>query len=297
MSVSALRDGARVALVAPASPFETERLEQVAGILRDRGFDLVYGGHLFCRHGYLAGTEADRAQDLIDAINDPSIAAIICVRGGYGSSRLLPWLPFSGLRGSPKIFLGYSDITFLHLAFLGRMDWITFHGPNLIDANSRPGKLDSVFRALQGENCFSWLLQPQQILRDGIVTGRVFGGNLTCIAHSIGTEYFPDLEGGLLLVEDCGEALYRLDRAMNHLKLSGLLARLSGLILGNFKDCGEPHAIHDMVLDHCRSFDFPIIVALPFGHDDPNDVIPFGIPFTLNTYERTFGATQSPFAA
>jgi len=296
MLLSPLRSGDRIALLAPASPFEMEKLTRTSEILQNRGFELAFGDHIFQRHGYLAGTESGRAHDIIQAIKDPSIAAIICVRGGYGSSRLLPWLPFPILRSSPKIFLGYSDITFLHLAFRSRMDWITFHGPNLVDSNSSPGKLDGILESLEGKSDFSWSLQPEHILRNGIATGKVLGGNLTCIAHSVGTEYFPDTDGALLLVEDCSEALYRLDRALNHLKLTGLVSRLGGLILGNFKDCGEPHAIHNMVLDHCKSFNFPIIAGLPFGHDGPNEIIPFGIPFYLNTYESTFQATQSPFS-
>ena len=296
MLLSPLRGGDRIALLAPASPFETEKLTRTSLLLKDRGFEVAYGEHIFERHGYLAGTEADRADDLIHAIQDPSIAAIICIRGGYGSGRLLPWLPFPVLRDSHKIFLGYSDITFLHLAFHSHMGWTTFHGPNLLDANSSPGKLDGIMESLQGKTDFCWPLEAKHILRDGIATGKVLGGNLTCMAHSIGTEYFPATGGALLLVEDCSEALYRLDRALNHLKLTGILSHLGGLILGNFKDCGDPHAIHDMVLDHCKSFNFPIIAGLPFGHDGLNDIIPFGIPFCLNTYERILQATQSPFS-
>ena len=296
MLLSPLRSGDRIALLAPASPFETEKFSRASELLQARGFQVILGDHIFQRYGYLAGTEADRAGDLIHAIQDPSIAAIICIRGGYGSGRLLPWLPFPVLRDSPKIFLGYSDITFLHLAFQSRMDWITFHGPNLLDANSSPGKLDGVLESLQGKTDFCWPLEPKHILRDGITTGKVLGGNLTCMAHSMGTEYFPTTDGALLLLEDCSEALYRLDRALNHLKLTGVLSHLGGLILGNFKDCGEPHAIHDMVLDHCKSFHFPIVAGMPFGHDGPNDIIPFGISFYLNTYERILQATQSPFS-
>lgn len=295
MTLTPLRAGDQIALIAPASPFDVEKFTQVCDILKQKGFRTVAGKSIFHRRGYLAGNEADRANDVIDAIRDPSIDAIICVRGGYGSGRLLPWLPFSALRDKPKIFLGYSDITFLHLAFLSRMHWITFHGPNLIDADSRPGKLDGILRAVKGEDDFAWPLRDDQIVRDGVATGKLFGGNLTCLSHLLGTPYLPDFEGALLLVEDCSEALYRLDRLLNHLKLAGVLSSISGLILGDFQDCAESEQILSMVMEHARPFHFPIVAGLPFGHDGLNEVIPFGIQFYLNTYERTLRAVQSPF--
>jgi len=296
MTLTPLRTGDRIALIAPASPFQVEKFARVCDSLKSRGFQLAPGNSIFHQEGYLAGTEADRANDVIEAIRDPSIAAIVCVRGGYGSGRLIPWLPFSVLQDYPKIFLGFSDITFLHLAFLSQMEWITFHGPNLMDADSSPGKLDGILNALKGEGIFSWSLQDEHIVRAGIATGRLFGGNLTCISHLLGTPYFPGAEGALLLVEDCSEALYRLDRIFNHLKLAGVLSGISGLILGDFKDCAESRDILSMVLDHAGPFHFPIVAGLPFGHDGLNEVIPFGVPFQLNTYERTLRALHSPFS-
>lgn len=296
MALNPLRAGDRIALVAPASPFEAEKFARVRDILQKRGFELAQGKHIFHKRGYLAGTEAERAADLIAAIKDPSVAAIICVRGGYGSGRLLPWLPFPVLRHSKKIFVGYSDITFLHLAFMSRMDWITFHGPNLIDADSFSGKLDAILDTLKGEGNFSWPLRDEHVVRHGIGSGKVFGGNLTCMTHLLGTEYFPKAEGNLLLLEDCGEALYRLDRMINHLKLSGVLDHLAGIVLGNFKDCGEFREIRSMVLEHVSHLNFPIIAGLPFGHEGSNEVIPLGTSFYLNTYELMFRAIDNPFS-
>ncbi|MDY0040992.1 MAG: LD-carboxypeptidase [Desulforhabdus sp.] len=296
MTLTPLRAGDQIALIAPASPFEVENYTRLRDSLKGKGFQLVQGENVFLRRGYLAGTEADRANDLIEAVKNPSIAAIICVRGGYGSGRLLPWLPFPVLQRNRKIFLGYSDITFLHLAFLSQMGWITFHGPNLLDADSSPGKLDGILQALEGQSGFAWSLQDGHIVRAGVATGSLFGGNLTCISHLLGTPYFPDPKGALLLVEDCSEALYRLDRIFNHLKLAGVLDVISGLILGDFKDCAESREILNMVLEHAGPFHFPIIAGLPFGHDGLNEVIPFGAPFYLNTYERTFRVQHSPFS-
>jgi len=295
MKLKPLQAGDQIALVAPASPFSIEQFTTVCEIFKDKGFRILPGKHIFQKRGYLAGQEAERAEDLIQAIEDPEVAAIVSIRGGYGSGRLLPWLPFTNLHERHKIFLGYSDITFLHLAFCSQMQWITFHGPNLIDANSEPGKIDNVLSSLRGETDFSWPLQDEQILRQGAANGKVFGGNLTCLAHLIGTKYFPDPEGAILLFEDCGEATYRLDRILNHLKLAGILPRLGGMVLGDFKNCGDFAEIAKVALDHSKPYDFPIIANLPFGHDGRNEVIPLGTPFHLNTYEKSFRAIDNPF--
>jgi muramoyltetrapeptide carboxypeptidase len=266
-------------------------------MLEDKGYRTVPGRHIFCRQKYLAGKESERALDLIDAITDPTVAAIICIRGGYGSGRLLPWLPFAKLQHNSKIFLGYSDITFLHLAFGSQMGWITFHGPNLMDADCLPGKLDRILQCLKGEGDFCWSLESKQILRPGTATGQLLGGNLTCMTHLLGTPYFHTPEGAILVVEDRAEAPYRIDRMFNQLKLAGVCSRLAGLVLGDFRDCGEFDDIAEIILDHTRPFNFPIVAALPFGHVEMNEVIPLGMQFYINTDEQILSALQSPFSS
>lgn len=295
MSLNPLKQGDRIALVAPSSPFEAEKFHQVCRLLQARGYELSPGQHLFRRKEYLAGTEEERAEDLIRAITDPSISAVICVRGGYGSGKLLPWLPFSRLAQCPKVFLGFSDVTFLHLAFRSRMNWVTFHGPNLTGMADTEERLDSTLNALEGRDDFVWKFHEEQVLRHGTVSGVILGGNLTCMTHLVGTPYFPDLTGAMLLMEDCGEALYRLDRMITHLKLSGLLPKLQGLILGGFKNCGPEQAILNMIMEQVRAYSFPVISGFPAGHGDENRVIPLGIPYELNTRKGTLEAIQSPF--
>lgn len=295
MKLNALAPGSRVALVAPASPFDFDRFERACEMLRNEGYEPAPGKHIGKRDGYLAGSEAERAQDLLEAFSDPAISAVICIRGGYGSGRLIPFLPYSTLRKHPKIFLGHSDITFLHLAFQTRMQWVTFHGPNL-NAFADNGETQAhALRALAGLDAFSWELRDSRILKRGTASGMVTGGNLTCLAHLIGTPWFPDLQGAILMIEDCGEALYRIDRIITHLKLSGALRGLAGLVLGQFTDCGEQCKIWEMVLRQVEEFHFPVIADLPFGHGLENEVIPFGVPFRLSTHERTFKAIEHPF--
>ena len=133
-----LGPGSSVALVAPSSPFEADLYEKGVEILRSAGYEVVPGKNIFKKDGYLAGTDVERLQDLTEAVLDPKIEAIICIRGGYGSGRLLPRIPFSSFRRNPKLFIGHSDITFLHLGLMSQAGWTTFHGPNLIGMSEAP---------------------------------------------------------------------------------------------------------------------------------------------------------------
>jgi muramoyltetrapeptide carboxypeptidase len=286
--ISPLRPGDGIALVAPSSPFPVEKFHAACGILEGRGYRVVPGKHIFQKRGYLAGAEAERAEDLIHALNNPEVSAVFCIRGGFGSSRLLPWFPFSVLPESPKILLGYSDTTCLHLAFWTKRRWATFHGPNVIDLVDFPESVDNVMSALSGTHEFSWAVEDRCILRHGTASGTLLGGNLTCLCHLLGSPYFPDLRDALLLLEDRGEALYRLDRLLTQLKLAGVFDHLRGLILGRFEECGEPRNVRDMVMEQVKYYSFPVVADLPFGHGSPNEVIPLGPSFLLNTYERTF---------
>jgi muramoyltetrapeptide carboxypeptidase len=273
-----------------------DKFIRVSNALQEKGYELAPGHHISKARKYLSATDVERAQDLINALCDPAIAAVICIRGGYGSGRLIPWLPFSSFRKNHKIFLGYSDITFLHLAFLGRMPWVTFHGPNLIEMADDTDLMDETLDTLSGSKDFSWTLRDDQILKHGAAaTGKMIGGNLSCLTHLIGTPYFPRLDEAMLLLEDRGESLYRLDRFLTQIRLAGILQRLSGLVLGHFQDCGELHEIHAMILEQVKTFRFPVIGGLPFGHGRTNEVVPLGVPFLIDTHERVLRTANSPF--
>jgi muramoyltetrapeptide carboxypeptidase len=291
-----LRPGGRIALVAPASPFDPEILGRASAFLERIGFQTIIGRHSLDRIGYLAGPDVARSEDLLDALSDPSISAIFCIRGGYGSGRLLPYLPFHSLRSNPKILVGYSDITFLHLAFWRTVRWVTFHGPNLVEwEEETSGRSLEFLASLQGERSFSWQLEAPQVLRPGLTSGILLGGNLTCLNHLLMTPFCPDFQGVLLMLEDRGEALYRLDRQITQLRLAGLFDRIAGLILGQFQDCGPVEDIWEMVLTQVRPYSFPVIAGLPFGHGSANDLLPLGISYSLNTYEGLLRAEEQPF--
>ena len=154
----------------------------------------------------------------------------------------------------------------------------------------------NVLEVLSGEARYEWAFKRAQVLRPGTARGRVLGGNLRCFAHLVGTPYMPDMTGALLLIEDRGESLYRLDRMINHLKLAGILARLGAILMGEFTDCCENNDICMMIMDHVREYDFPVVHSLPFGHGLHNEVIAFGPPFALDTNERLLKILEAPVA-
>ena len=289
-----LGPGSSIALVAPSSPFNADLYEKGVQILQSAGYKVVPGKNIFKTNGYLAGTDFERLQDLTEAVLDPKIDAIICIRGGYGSGRLLPLIPFSSYRRNPKLFIGHSDITFLHLGLISQAGWTTFHGPNLTGMSEAPGRAGCVLDVLSGKASYQWALEPGQVLRPGAAKGRLIGGNLSCLAHLAGTPYMPDMTGALLLIEDRGEALYRLDRMMNHLKLAAILPLLGAIVLGDFTNCAEKKDISLMVMDHVREFGFPVVHGLPFGHGSRNEVIALGAPFVLDTNEGLLAILKTP---
>lgn len=286
--------GGSVAVIAPSSPFDAGAYRKGVEILRTAGYDVVSGKNIFEKEGYLAGTDEQRLDDLTKAVLDPTIGAIICIRGGYGSGRLLPRIPFPVFSRNPKLFIGHSDITFLHMGLVNNAGWTTFHGPNLVGMSQASERAESILELLAGEASFEWSFERDQVLRAGTVTGRVLGGNLSCLCNMVGTPYMPDTAGSMLLVEDCGEALYRIDRMMNHLKLAGILRGLGAILLGEFTDCGRNGDICTMVMGHVREYDFPVVHSLPFGHGLRNDVIAFGPSFLLDTDERVLKILETP---
>jgi len=243
-----LAAGDTVGIVAPASAtFNTVDLQIARESLEALGLKVQVGGHVLDRHGYLAGQDTDRAADINRFFADPAIRALLPLRGGWGASRLLPSLDYDAIRRNPKIVLGYSDITALHMAIAAKTGLITFHGPNGM------GRWDDfsvnwVRRVLfEGEAVTlenlhdkgEFLVQTEnrvQTITPETARGRILGGNLTVLTAIMGSPYVPDFTGAILFVEDVGEDIYRIDRMLTTLKLAGILDRLRGFVWGT---CSE----------------------------------------------------------
>ncbi len=283
-----LRTGATFGLVATASPpLVPPMISEMVDRLRAHGFRVKPGINLEKREGYLAGTDQERAHDFHAAFADPEVDAVLALRGGYGSIRLLPLLDYAAIRAAKKPFIGYSDNTALHLALLKESGLVTFHGPNASEA-FLPGNeatfRDTLFRP-------GWLRESSALFsRDhpagdtlktlvpGRVSGPLMGGNMTCLLRLVGTPYEPDFRGAILFLEDIGEKAYRVDGMFTHLRLAGILKQIGGLVLGKF-DHGEETErwrIEGCLKREAERIGVPCVAGAPIGHMPEQIIVPHG---------------------
>jgi muramoyltetrapeptide carboxypeptidase len=283
----ALRPGDRIALVAPASPFSRDAFEAGVAELRRLGYEPVYRDSVFERRRYTAGDASLRAAAFREAWSDPSIAALIAVRGGYGSVQILPLLDEDDIRRTPKPFIGYSDTTSLLTWLTGRCGIVSFHGP-MIDGRFEKGPAgydpDTFSRVLTRPEPAGAITHPQVVaLHDGDAAGVLLGGTLTQLVASLATPYaFDPPRGHILFVEEVAERPYRIDRMMTQLALSGLLSRASAIVFGEMPRCDEPAdggpAIKDVLMDIVAGFRGPVLFGLPSGHTNGATLtLPFGV--------------------
>jgi muramoyltetrapeptide carboxypeptidase len=279
--------GDTVAIIAPASQLPSKDRE-----LLPRAVDLLESWGLTVRvavdHGnwfYLAGKDAVRAHHVEDALGDSSVRAVFCMRGGYGSSRILRQLKCSP---TPKIVVGYSDITALHAYLAAKHPGVALvHGPNVATnqlLGSGPGSVrnrESLRDALFDSDYK--LVESIEVLRGGSAVGNLFGGCLTVLASLIGTPYLPNLDNAILFLEDAGEAPYRIDRLLTQLTDSGSLDRVSGVIFGPMHKCADPYNdIRAVIADALSRLTVPIGFGLGSGHGPLNLSLPLGAPVRLD---------------
>lgn len=277
-----LKPADRVAIVAPAGPFDRESFEAGFETLARR-YEPVFQPDLYDRLRYLAGPDARRLKELLSALKDDRVRAVFCARGGYGSARLLRDL--GDLRPlPPRALIGFSDITSLHLAWLaaGRA---TLHGPVITQLGRLATEsLDRLWECLESDAPPSPLTASRLVTR-GVAEGPLIGGNLSTLTRLIGTPFFPDLTGALLLIEDVGERPYRLDRMWTHLDLAGVFRRARGLVIGEFTDCADNNADYsaEQVVDElARATGLPCASGFRIGHGEVNLAVPLGLRARLD---------------
>jgi muramoyltetrapeptide carboxypeptidase len=283
----ALRPGDRIGVVAPASSFGRASFDAGIAELTRLGYEPIYDESVFARQRYTAGDAATRAAAFRRAWQDPSIAALMAVRGGYGSVHLLPLLAPDEIRRTPKAFIGYSDNTSV-LAWLNGQCGITaFHGP-MLDGRLAKGEaaydLDTFTRVLTRAEPAGRISHPQvETLRPGEAHGILVGGTLTNLMASLGTPYaFDPPAGHILFVDEVAERPYRIDRMLTQLRLSGLLSRAAAIVFGELPRCDEPAdggpAIKAVIGDLLSDFGGPVLFGLPSGHTDGACMtLPFGV--------------------
>ena len=289
-----LQSGMNIGVIAPSSnTWENQDVEYALDVVRSLGFNAVAGKHLYKRHGYLAGSDNQRAEDVNRMFADPDIHGIFCSRGGYGASRILPMLNYNVIRSNPKVLLGYSDITALHLAINGITGLITFHGPIAGQQFTDYTYHEFSRIIMRGEHPTSLAAPPRfpqvpgqaerhnRITRFvlGKATGPLVGGNLSLVTSLMGTPYEPDFRGKILFLEDVSEAPYSVDRMLTQLWLAGVFSQINGLIFGKFTDyeTDAPSISMEAVLEQrCEGLSIPVMRGLMIGHVDDQSIIPVG---------------------
>ena len=285
----ALVRGDRVALVSPASPCGRPEFDRGVQAIKDLGFEPTWEETVFARDGYVAGPASVRAKAFLQAWQDPSVAALIAVRGGFGSVQLLPALDPSLLRRTPKPFIGYSDTTSLLTWLTGGCGIVAFHGP-MVEGRLSRGKegfdVASFRAALHAAPPGNLEPSGVSIIQTGEAAGVLVGGTLTQLASSLGTPYaFQPPEGSVLFIEDVNERPYRIDRMLTQLRLAGALSRVQGIVWGEMPGCDEPGgvpAVRDVVRSALNGFSGPVLFGFPSGHTvGPCWTLPLGVKVRL----------------
>jgi muramoyltetrapeptide carboxypeptidase len=296
-----LRAGQTIGLIAPGSnAWEDEEIRFAMDILKSFGFKVKSGQHLMQRSGYLAGGDRERAADINQMFADKEVHSIFCLRGGYGSPRLLPYLDYALIKQNPKVLLGYSDVTALLNAIYARCDLVTFHGPiakqNFSDYTLARFKevlfnpqapidlaMPPPFAAREGQ-----AEQENRLITvsPGQASGVLIGGNLSLMVKLVGSPYEPDYQGKLLFLEDVEEAPYRIDGMLTHLTLAGRLDKVAGVVFGKCTDCDATSppsfSIEHVLKDRLGSLGVPVLSGVMIGHVEDMATIPIGVMATLD---------------
>lgn len=304
-----LKPGDKAAITAPSSPASPAVLDSAVKSLEFLGLSpIVYES---CRqhHGYLAGTDRQRADDLNAAFADPAVKGIFCLRGGFGASRILPLLNLELIKNTPKVFVGYSDITALHLVFNRLCGFVTFHGPmpntdyRKMDGFSLSSLKRCLFEPFETSAGMTRLLsnppgEAMAVLYPGKAAGPITGGNLSLLAGTLGSPYEPDTRGKILFLEEVGEEPYRLDKSLTALALAGKFRDCSGIVLCTFAQCvpadsqesGSTEVISPRSLELSEifrevvlPFKKPTLLNFRAGHLYPQSTIPMGAAAKFDT--------------
>ncbi|HEV7766803.1 MAG TPA: LD-carboxypeptidase [Thermoanaerobaculia bacterium] len=302
-----LVEGDTVGMIVPATMvFETDFIDRGREQLEALGFRVKLGAHVKARYGNLAGTDRERAADINGFFADNDVKAVIAFSGGWGTPRLLPYLDYDLIRRNPKVLLGFSDITGLLNAVHKKTGLVTFHGPNA-DSKYEPYTLGNFRKVIMNADPIGTLPHPPKrddelidrdnrviVLREGVATGRLVGGNLTLIASTMGTPYEIDTDGAILFLEDTHEELYRIDRMLTQLWLAGKFDRLAGFVFGRCTDCPiEGPALSMGELLRERFGHVPSVWGLSFGHIEKKLTLPIGVQATLDATAKTLTIAES----
>ncbi|MEP1742281.1 MAG: LD-carboxypeptidase [Kangiellaceae bacterium] len=299
-----LKPGDTIGLIAPSSnTWENEEIDFAMDVLRSFGFKVKPGEHLYKRHGYLAGEDKQRASDVNKMFADKGVDAVYCLRGGYGSPRILPHLDYDLIKKNPKVIVGYSDVTALLNAIYSKTNLVTFHGP-IAKQNFTDYTLKNFKKVLFSPQANIELATPPvfeakegQAEKDnrlitvtpGKATGQLIGGNLSLMVKLVGTPFEPSYKNKILFLEDVEEQPYRVDGMLTHLLIAGRLKQLAGIVFGKCTDCeakGASLSLEQVIQDRLGNLNIPVLKGVMIGHIDDMATIPVGAIATLDASRK-----------
>ena len=293
-------------MIAPASPATEEKREAAQKALEELGFWVKVGRSCFLKRGYLAGSDALRAQDVNSMFADPEVKGIFCLRGGYGGGRILDRLDYELIRKNPKVFVGYSDITVLHIALNQKSNLVTFHGPMAASdmaGEFHPFSREHLLRAVLCPQPINTVLNPEnqeiKSLVGGKAHGQITGGNLALIVSTLGTPYEIETKGKILFIEDVDEKPYRIDRMLTQLLLAGKLQQACGFIIGDWRNCEadnpeESLTLQEVFQDILAPLGKPTLYNVKAGHSRPQLTLPLGVEGLIDGDERDSEKRKNP---
>lgn len=288
-----LHRGGSIAVLAASSPSQHHRIDAAREKLEESGARVEVAENVFHVHnGYLAGTDNERATELNRYLRDSRFDGYFFTRGGYGAMRVLDAIDYDAVRANPRPIIGYSDVTAIHQAVATRAGVVTFHGPMLntdFHDGLSPEHETWFWSMLAGDAPLTYGFGSQNVIREGVAEGVLFGGCLSLTTALIGTPYDFWVDDGIWFWEDVGEPAYRIDRMLTHLRLSGRLASIRGVMIGALKECGREDGaeVNRLLHEFFGEASIPVVNDLPFGHHGNNLLIPIGVRARLDTVSRS----------
>ncbi len=302
-----LNKGDTVGLIAPGSYISVNQLNESIKNIEDLGYKVRYSSKILDQHGYLAGDDSVRIEEIHSLILDDDVKAIVAVRGGYGCARLLPNLDYEIIKNNPKIIIGYSDITSLLYGIYKKTGLVCFHGPvGTSTFNDYSVKhFENILTQTNKQYSMQNLPEDDKqinVITPGVAKGELVGGNLSIVVSMIGTEYDIDSKGKIIFLEEIGEEPYRVDRMLTQMRQSGKFEDCAGIALGVFRNCDvdltDPEFENSLTLeqvlnDRLGDLGVPVIYGLSFGHITNKFTLPFGVKAELDTYNKKLTLLES----
>lgn len=290
-----INKGSTLGIIAPAGPYRENKLKDIKKKLEDYGYNIVFGNSCYTSYkGYLSVEDTLRAKDIENMFLDKSIDGIICIRGGYGTPRILELIDYDIIKKNPKVFVGFSDITALHIAFNQKANLVTFHG--IMAGNSYNWDdftYESLLNSINMKNTLD-IKNPCshkiKTIIDGECKGKLVGGNLSLITATMGTQFEINTRDKILFIEEIDEPIYKIDRMITQLALGGKLDECSGIILGDFSGCNKQNRddfeLEELFKDRLEKFNKPCIYNLKSGHCMPMVTLPLGLDCILDATNK-----------